>query len=206
MALKTSSDRESALEALKAVLQGIPGIQYVVRHAQTEVDISDANLPAVVIMEKRAKYTRFNDVRYHELNFGVDLVLLTRGRRTTKAPMGDVGTARELLCHTVINALVHNPQLYIQLDGEDEAQNHCNHVGDDFEVEYDEGMQFPYAGATVSFNVKLVTLLDDRDGETWSNWALDVTPADETGEAESSSTLSDSDTLPDGGITTVVVS
>jgi len=205
MPLKTTSAREKSLEALKAVLADIDGIKTVYRHGQGDQDVSDAQLPAVIIMEKKAKYSRFNDVRHHEINYGVTLVLLARARRTAKAKFGDVGTIRELFSHTVINALIHNPQLYVQLEGEDEPDNHCNFVGDDFDVEYDEGMKFPYAGSTVSFNVKLVTTLDDRPLEDWADWVVDLTPADEDGEGDPSSTLSPTETFSGDGIKTITV-
>jgi hypothetical protein len=90
MPLKNTSARESSLEALKAVLQGVDGIKTVVRHGQDERNISDAQLPAVIILDKKAKYTRFNDLRQHEINYSVDLVLLARARRTASARHGDV--------------------------------------------------------------------------------------------------------------------
>jgi len=205
VALKSTSARERSLEALKQVLLNVGGIKTVVRHGESETDIADSQMPAIVLLDKRAKYKRFNSIRKYEINYKVDLVLIARAKRTDKARFGDVGTIRELFSHTVVNTLIHNPQLNVQLEDEDEADNHCNHVGDDFDVVHEEDFEFPYAVSTVSFNVKLIDTLDDRPLEDWTDWVVDITPADEDGEADSDSTLNPTDTFTGDGIKTITV-
>lgn len=201
-----TTDREACLEALKAVLLGITGVKTVLRHNETDMELAAPQLPAIIITEDTGTYKKYNDFRKMQIDFNVELVLVAVSQRTSTAVHGNAGTVRELFTHAVINALSQNADLTIQLDGEEAEVAHCNQVGPNYAVDYDEEIDHPYVSSSIKFPIKLVTTMNDLPTEVWETWVAEYTPGGAP-EDDDPSTRTDPDpkSLPDGGIVTVDV-
>lgn len=172
------TDREACMEALRTVLQSIPGVGKVYRHGETPKEVSAANLPAIIIVEGKVKYRKHNDRRRFLASFPVFLSFLTMSQRTRAAPGGNLSTVREAFASVIITTLLENPELICQLEGEAEPVKHAYHVGagDEFEVEFDDDAEFPYCGGVVEALVQLHVNFDDRATELWTTMTMETTP------------------------------
>lgn len=170
------SAREQALEALRSVLQGLPGVRLVDRQTITEDVVADAQMPAILIDETRTEYSwdERHGRRALGARIGITLDLQVRAGRRNDGPGAAVSTAREAFVFAVIEHLSNNPSLRCQLTGEATATDHVIDCAGGFVVDYPPTTH-PYGRALVTFEMTLTECPVDARGRTaWQTLAIEL--------------------------------
>ncbi len=129
-----TSGRERALEALKCVLEKIPGIEHVDRQAMAFDMVSDDRLPAILIVEGATNYTwRRRKERVSKTQDTLTLDVQLRAPKQKQGLWHQASTYREALVYRILSELANNPQLECQLEGEQASTCHVDDVLDDGE-------------------------------------------------------------------------
>ncbi len=170
------SAREQALEALKTVLQGVPGVRFVDRQTITEELVSDAQLPAILVDETRTEY-KWNERhgrRALGARLGVTLDLQVRAQRRTDGPGANVSTIREAFAFAVIEHLTNNPELRCQLTNEPNETPHVQDCAAGFVVDYPVA-KHPFGRCLITFEMQLTECPADNRGRTsWKQLVIDL--------------------------------
>lgn len=171
-----TTNRERALEALRVVLSGIPGVRFVDRQTITEELISDPQLPAILIDEGRTGYS-WED-RHGRRALGalatVTLDLQCRASRRADGPGADVSTTREIFIGAVIEELSNNPELICRLEGEEAPIAHVRDCARTFVADYPTATH-PYARALITIELQLAECPADRRAKTaWQKLVIDL--------------------------------
>ena len=171
------------LEALKAVLQGVDGVKYVERQAISSSMVSEARMPALLIDEVSSSYvwggSRAGD-RVMSITSALAIEIQVPTQRGPGASVNE-STVREAFVDEVIHALVHNPTLSVQLEGEGEACAHARDVGSQFAVRYVPGPG-SFARALITLSAQVDAVYDRRPRGMWQRLLLFLFPTDETGD------------------------
>lgn len=165
-----TSARERMLEALAAVCAGVKGVQHVSRQAITGDALAERQLPAVLIDELQTRYDwrERHGRRHAELVAIVALNLQVPTQRLKGRAETNASTMRELFVHAVLGALIENPTLVVQLDGEPEPCEHARDVvGELADVRYFAGNNAS-SQALVTLEVIVEERFDARSHTAWT--------------------------------------
>lgn len=187
-----TSNREKMLEALKQVLEGIPGVQYVDRQDLDPTGmIAEAQRPAIIIDEERTRYEWLerHDERKMEATSGLVLDLQADAPKSADRAGYDVSTIRELFVARVIQELADESTLTVQLASENSEQQHADDAALEFEVRY-PSVPEPGVRAVISISIESCEVFDGRTKNTWDTLAGKIWAHD------------DSDSPPDFEVTT----
>lgn len=173
-----SSPREQMLEALRAHLVGIEGVRFVDRQGLRADRLSDAQIPAILIVEQSTNeiwVERHHD-RETEIQDTIILDVQLKAARETTGPGVTVSTAREALRRAIIGHLISNPTLRLQLEGEGEPLDHCiDCAAGPFRVRYMPEPE-PYARFLLEIAITVDDTHDDRARTTWTQIVMDRCP------------------------------
>lgn len=171
-----TSRREKMLEALKVVLEGIPGVQHVDRQDLDPTGmLSEAQRPAIIIDEERTRYewTERHGKRQMEAKSGLVLDLQADATRSDDRSGYDVSTVRELFVNRVIQELADESTLTVQLASENQAQQHADDAALEFEVRY-PAVKPPKTRALITITVRSDERFDGRTRTTWETLASEI--------------------------------
>ncbi len=129
----TTQARERALEALKTILKAVPGIRTVDRQGLRPEMLTEGNLPAILITEGQTTYEASVKGNTLEMTARDRLTLDVQARAprtaSAKGAAYDASTTRALYVGAILSTLAKNRALHVQLEGEDEAREHAQHLG-----------------------------------------------------------------------------
>lgn len=149
------------LEALKSVLEQVPGVRLVSRQAITPDLVSERQMPAIVIDEHQTQYTwaeRHGQRMMRVVDtIGLDCqVLCKRGDYR-----GNPSTVRQAFAWMVLNQLANNPTL----------GGTCMDAALRFNVQY-PAADYPFARAIIALSVDSAEAFDDRPQTEWQKLIL----------------------------------
>lgn len=172
----TTSRRDRMLEALKVVLEQIPGVQHVDRQdLDPEGTLPEARLPAIIIDEERTRYDWTDRHGDREMNVqsGLVLDLQAQAPRSGDRAGYQISTVRELFVQRVLEELADEATLTVELDGESSPTPHADDTLLGAEVRY-PAVEPPKTRAIISLTVWTDETFDGRVHSTWTEIAADI--------------------------------
>lgn len=174
-----TSAREEMLQALKAVLQEIPGVKTVDRQHILSEMLAESQLPSIRIEEVGARYQwthRQQPQLTAEVSSTLVLDLQLSAPRQRRGPGQEESSAREAFVHIVLTKLAQNPTLLCQLDGDPSPRAHARDVSvgtalADVRYPKTEG---GWARALVQITVRHEEVFEEQASGAWKHvlWSL----------------------------------
>lgn len=112
-----TSARERALDALAYALESVPGIRHVTRQELTHEGVAEAQLPAILIVERSTRYTPESRGPVQTSKVTSSMVLDVQGYARRGCGHNELSKAREALVHAVLQQLHTRAGLRSREDG-----------------------------------------------------------------------------------------
>jgi len=172
--------RERMLRALEQYLGDLPGIKRVRRGSLDDEQLSDKELPGIVIIETNTDYQwehRHPSRRLKSRN-RILLELQWKARKEGLGQRAKLSKYREMFVGAVLNHIVNNPTLTLTLEGESEEECFARDLTSEIAVSYPL-VEYPNISALVALNAIGTEVFDDRVVGAFNQAVLEETEVKE---------------------------